>query len=68
MIGAEDLAQEDPQYHQRRVDAVEPDDVDCCQCLRDDPFRENICERQIAVLQKLTPQETRLSLKPPIVS
>ena len=67
MVGAQDLAQEHPQRHQRRIDSIEPTDVDCCQCLRDDPFGKNIGERQVTVLQELTTQKTRLLLEPSVV-
>jgi hypothetical protein len=43
--------------HQRRIDSVEPTDIDRCQCLRDDPIGENVSERQVAILQELTPQK-----------
>jgi hypothetical protein len=67
MVRAEDLTQEDPQRHQRRIDPVEPNDARRCQRLRYDAFRQHIREWQIAVLQKLSPKKTRLLLKPSVV-
>ncbi len=64
MVRAQDLAQEDPQRDQRRIDAVDPIGIDCCQCLRHDLLREHVRERQIRVLEKLASQKSDLSLKP----
>src|SRR5207344_777865 len=63
-VRVQHLAQKHPQRDQRRIDSVKPDDVDRCHCLRDDAFRQHVGEWKSAVLQKLTPQKTRLLLKP----
>ena len=68
MVRAQDLAQEDPQRDERRIDAVHPIDIHCCQCLRDDRLREHIRERQVRVLEKLSSQKSDLSLKPSLVT
>ena len=54
------LAQEDPQRDERRIDPVEPDNIQCFQCLRHRTFRQYIREWQVAVLQELPSQKTHL--------
>ena len=63
MVRTQNLAQEDPQRDQRRIDAIQPTRIDRCQSLRDNPLREHIAEWQISVLKKLPPEETHLLLK-----
>ena len=63
MILAQHLPEEHPQRDQRRINSVEPDDVQCFQCLRYSTFGQYISERQVAVLQKLPPQKTHLFAK-----
>jgi hypothetical protein len=66
MIGTQDLSQEDPQRDQRRKDAVQPP-ADRGQRLLNDLFREDISERQMAVLKKLTPKNAHLFTKRTLV-
>ena len=55
VVGAEDLAQEDPQRNQRGEDAVQPAG-EGGQRLGDDRFGEDVGERQVAVLKELPSQ------------
>ena len=59
MVGAEDLAQEHPQRHQRGEHPVEPA-ADRGQRLREDVLGEDVGERQAAVLQERPPEEPDL--------
>ena len=52
VVGAEDLAQEDPQRHQRGEDPVQPA-ADGGQRFGDDVLGEDVGERQVAVLEEL---------------
>ena len=52
-VGAEDLAEEDPQRDQGRVDPVYPGDVVRPQGPGDEILREDVGERQSAALQEL---------------
>ena len=63
MILAQHLAQEDPQRNQRRIDPVEPDNIQCFQCLHYRILRQYIGEWQVAILQKLPSQKTHLFAK-----
>jgi hypothetical protein len=67
MVLAQHLAQEDPQRNQRRIDPVEPDNIQCFQCLRYSILRQYIGEWQVAILQKLASQKTHLFAKPSLV-
>ncbi len=67
MVLTQHLTEKNPQCDQRRIDSVQPANIDCRQCLRDDPLREDVAERQISVLQKLTSQEAHLLPKPSLV-
>ena len=60
MILAQYLRQEDPQRDQRRINSVEPDDAQRFQCLRYRSLSQHVRERQLAVLQELTPKKTHL--------
>ena len=60
MVLAQYLRQEDPQRDQRRINSVEPDDAQRCQCLRYRSLGQHISERQFAILQELPPQKTHL--------
>jgi hypothetical protein len=50
MILAQHLAEKDPQRYQRRIDPVEPDNIQCFQRLRYSALRKYIRERQFVVL------------------
>src|SRR6516164_8414243 len=63
MILTQHLAKKDPQGDQRRKDAVEPDNIQCFQCLRYSTFGKYIIERQFAVLEELPSQKTHLFAK-----
>src|SRR5262249_28950966 len=63
LVGAEDLAEGDPQGHQRRVDAVEPAGPERRQRARDEALREDVGEREPSILEELVPQEARLPAK-----
>ena len=63
MILAQHLAKKDPQRDQRRIDPVEPDNIQCFQCLRYNAFRKYIRERQLVVLEELPSQKTHLFAK-----
>ena len=63
MVLAQHLAKKDPQRNQRRIDPVEPDNIQCFQCLRNSTFRKYISERQFAVLEELPSQKTHLFAK-----
>src|SRR5262249_4401511 len=67
MVGTQDLTQEDPERDQRGKDAVQPA-AERGQRLGDHFLRENLGERQVAVLKELAPEETRLGAKGPWVS
>jgi hypothetical protein len=67
MVRTQDLPQEDPQRDQWRVDSVHPKPLDRLQCSLDEVFREDVGERQVAVLKELTPQKTDLLAKPTLV-
>ena len=60
VVGAEDLAEEDPQGDQRGEDPVQPP-ADGGQGLGEDVLGEDVGERQAAVLEELPPQEGRLA-------
>ena len=62
VVGAEDLAQEDPQRHQRGEDPVQPAG-DGGQRLGDDLLGEDVGERQVAVLKELASEEVHLFAK-----
>jgi hypothetical protein len=55
VVRAQHLAQKNPERDERRIDSILPEYADRRECLSDQFFRENIRERQISVLQKLTP-------------
>jgi hypothetical protein len=67
MICTQDLTQKDPQRDQWRIDPVQPARADRCQRLSDEILRENVAERQVAVLEKLPSKKTRLLPKPSLV-
>jgi hypothetical protein len=64
MIRADDLREEDPQRHQRRIDAVLPARLDRLHGRRDRLRRENVGEGELSFLQKLTPEEIDLLPQP----
>ena len=59
VVGAEDLAQEDPQGDKRGKEPVQPAG-DGGQRLGDEPLGEDVGERQVGVLKELAPQEVHL--------
>src|SRR6478752_3501350 len=68
MVLAQHLAQGDPQRDQRRINSVEPDDVQRFQCLRYRSLSQHVRERQLAVLQELTPKKTHLLAKSSMIT
>jgi hypothetical protein len=62
MVGTQDLPEKDPEQYQRGEDAVQPT-ADGGERLGDHLFREDIGERQVAVLKELASEETRLGAK-----
>src|SRR5262249_38110851 len=67
-VGTEDLAEEDPQGDKRGVDPVAPQQLGGRQGTRDDVLRQDVGERQAAVLKELTPEESDLVLKPALLA
>jgi hypothetical protein len=63
-VPAQNLAQEDPQRDQWRIDPVLPTPFDCLQCWHNAFRCEDIAEGEPAFLEKLTPQESELMAKP----
>jgi hypothetical protein len=63
VILTQNLAQENPQRDQRRIDSIQKTRLDVCQCFRNRLLREDVAKRQISVLQKLMSQESELLLK-----
>ena len=68
MIGAEDLPEEDPERHQRRVDALVPAELDFLHDLGNALRREDIREGEPPVLKELLPEKLDLPLKPSMMS
>ena len=66
MVGAEHLPQEHPEGDQRGEHPVQPA-ANSGQRFGDDPLGEDVGERQIAVLEELAAQETRLFAERPRV-
>jgi hypothetical protein len=64
MICADDLPEENPQRHKRRINPVLPDHTVRRQSLSDTRLGQDVCKRQSSVLQKLTPQKSELLPKP----
>src|SRR6516165_3294424 len=62
MVGTQDLSEKDPERYQRGEDPIQPI-AQRGQRLGDHSFREDIRERQLAVLEKLAPEETHLGAK-----
>jgi len=46
----------------------QPTRADCCQCLLDHLFGEDVCEGKVTFLSELTPQKTHLLPKPSLVT
>jgi hypothetical protein len=67
MVCAQNLAYENPQRDQRRIDPVQPARTDGFQSVRNDLLREDAAERQLSILKKLTSEESDLLLKPSLV-
>jgi hypothetical protein len=64
VIGAQHLAQEDPQGDERREDAVDPGDASLGQRLGDEVFGEDFAERQRLTQGKLASEELHLRSQP----
>src|SRR5947209_5141047 len=62
MVCTQNLAEEDPERHQGGKDPIQPA-AQRRQRLGNQFFREDVGERQRAILQKLAPEETRLGAK-----
>ena len=68
MVGTQNLAQEDPQRDQRRIDPVEPSTRRSLSVLaRRYSSERTLLNGKRSVLKKLTPQKTHLLLKPSVV-
>ena len=66
VVRAQHLAQKDPESDKWRIDSVFPECADRRERSCNEVFRENICEREISVLQKLASQKLYLVPKPPL--
>src|SRR5262249_55772495 len=67
VVRAQHLAQKNPEGDKGRIDSVFPECADRRERPCNEVFRENIGERQIAVLQKLASQKLYLVPKPSLV-
>ena len=68
LIGAEDLPEEHPERHQRRVDALVPAEMDFLYDLGNALRREDIREGESPVLKELLPQKLDLPRKPSMMN
>jgi hypothetical protein len=62
-VGGEDLAEEDPEGHQRREDAVDPGRLDLAEGLLEALGGEDVGEGESAVLEELLAKGLDLPLK-----
>jgi hypothetical protein len=67
-IGTEDLPEEDPERHQRPIDALVPAELDFFHDLGNVLRREDIREGKSPVLKELLPEKLDLPLKPSMMS
>ena len=63
LVGGEDLAEKDPEGHQRREDAVDPGGPDLAEGLLESVLGEDVGEGELAVLEELLAEGLDLPLK-----
>src|SRR5262249_12324335 len=60
LVGGEDLAEEDPEGHQRREDPIIPTNLDLSDSLFESLRRENIGKWESALVEELLPEKAEL--------